>query len=190
MPATVDSCLYTVKTEVSAVPWTTERVPQVGRRPLIKSRFLHLVAALSRELGSERKAALRLGVHPTFPGKVRDDPKRFIGIKTLETIERELGLAERFFTDPSIGATPDYRKYKTGAERTPTSSPYAQFNAYIDDELAAGRMLESHARDLRLVRIPGDVTWGMASSLHREMLARDRTTRSTPASGIKPATAR
>jgi hypothetical protein len=195
MGPTVDSCPQTVKTDVGAVSWSAGAVPTAGKKALIKERFLFLVEELRRDLGSPRKPASdrriarHLSVDPSYLGKVRDDPKRFVGLDVLAKIETHAGVAERFFTDAALGARPDYRKHLVGTRApSPTASPYPAFNAYIEEELAAGRMTETHARDLRHVRIPGTVTWGMASSLHREMIARDRTiaiSTATPRSGIK-----
>jgi hypothetical protein len=174
MLSTVDTCRHQVKTDVYAAPWDAPWM----KPDLLKRRFLELAAELTAERGSERQAAKAMGIDPSLIGKIRDEPRRSIGVRAIETIQDTLGLDPEYFSTP---APTSYRLFlRTTVLRDSDKSPYQEFEQYIADErLTDPDML----RELRAVRFAtgSDLgTYDEAARLHARLRSARRGKLSEP----------
>ena len=168
MPGTVDTCPHSVKTDVYAVPCFGQRM----KPDLLKRRFLELAAELTEERGSERQAAKAMGIDASFIGKVRDEPRRSIGVRTIETIQETLGLDPEFF---SASSPASYRSFlRTTVLRDTDRSPYQEFEQYIADEGLADPEMLRELRGVRFARGSDLGTYDEAARLHARLRAARR----------------
>lgn len=170
----MDKCLHAVKTNVHTPPWT---IVLMDDRARTKARFLALIAQLTDEHGSERQAAIAAGCDPSYPGKLRDDPTRFVGLEQLVKTTQKLGIRRDFFDDPKAGKAPDYHAYEQERLERDADQGYPEVERYIADMEAAGTPVSpehaSELREIRLARGPAAVDRERVIGWHRGMLASD-----------------
>lgn len=147
---------------------------------LAARRYQALIHQLRDELGGGRgwktEVARRLGTTQPWITYI-DAGERAPGRETISDACARLGLKPDFFFDASLGDEPSYRDHlATRTDRDDARSPYLAVEEYLSDEAAAERppVSPEHARELRAIRYSGEVTVGMVSALHRELIARDR----------------
>lgn len=85
-------------------------------RALRTRRFLVLLDQLAAELGSYAKAEKRLGIATGYASKLRREEHRDVGARVIAEARRRLHLRDGFFTDPSLGDSPNYRNHVGGVD--------------------------------------------------------------------------
>jgi hypothetical protein len=112
----VDKCPRSVKreprTHVHIASWT---IASMDKRRLAKRRYLSLVAQLTAEKGSLRKACAEIGCDPSYAGRLADNPTQFVGLELITRAETKLRLLPGFFSDPSLGDDPPYVQHRRGS---------------------------------------------------------------------------
>lgn len=100
---------------------------------LSAERYRALLRQLARELGDgwQSELARRWKVAPSLIQKqhagIRDP-----GRKTIDAVVRDLGLDANFFTDPSLGAAPDYHAFARSKRSSRAGAPaYTSVDAWI-----------------------------------------------------------
>lgn len=86
-------------------------------RPLETRRYLLLLRQLADDpdIRSERQAALRLKIDPSYAVKLRTEESREVDLDVLRRAQAALRLDRRFFFDPSLGSEPNYRDHIVGS---------------------------------------------------------------------------
>lgn len=131
-----------------------------------------LIEHLKEEGRTQEDIATVFGRSQGWVSQVVAGQIREVKSETTRTAIAKLKLDPTFFA--GNGPVQDY--LRTRVERDDDRSPYAAVEDYLSAEAADERppVTEQHARELRAVRFSGEVTIGMAASLHRELIARDR----------------
>lgn len=166
LTATLDESPDWVKTIVQARAWTMVRMDVTS---LARNRVLLLLEQLQAEQGlTFHGAAVAAGLDASYAHKLRTGGRESIGHRQLGRVAEKLGLDPTFFSDPKLGAKPDYRASllkTTRLERETERSPYAAFEQAIEDE---GLTDPEILADLRGIRYRGgdeDATY--AEALHQ-----------------------
>jgi len=73
-------------------------------------RYRVLAVQVARELGSQRKAARRVGCPPSSFSEYHNGIKHAESLQIERAVEH-LGVSRDFFSDPSLGDKPDYRRF-------------------------------------------------------------------------------
>ncbi len=146
------------------------------------ARFFVLMEQLWEELGSLPKAVRHLenAVDQSYYYKLRDRPHQAISPDKVATICRVLNLREEFFTDESLGESPDYRDF-IGATETVVEYDEDKGNpvieSYIDAKEDVGEQIpERHKKQLRRLAFaygPRDLTALRVAAIHRALIAED-----------------
>lgn len=120
-------------------------------RALAKERFLWLLDDLAQELGSMRQACFAANVDPTYPKKLRDNPKRHVGLEQIANARAKLRLRPEFFDDPKLGPRPNYRDFVIGRSREKVERDdeqgYPEIEAFIAEMANAGTPVSTEAAD-------------------------------------------
>ncbi len=142
-------------------------------RALRTERFLILIDQLSEELGSQAKAEARLGMAKGYASKLRREGHRDVGARVLAEARRRLRIADRFFSDPSLGDTPRYRDFLGSPDSYVEHEDRAAWLELVDEgyvEYARGEgVLEE---EIQSIRHYSDGRDGLAAEDFREMLDR------------------
>lgn len=133
-------------------------------KTLARSRLVLLLEQVQEERGLSLKAAAEsIKLDQSYASKLTKGQARSPGLETLNTICQAAGLQMRFFTDPSLGESPDHRRFigrrETHVERDDAEGSPA-VEAYLAELADAGSPApEEAARHLRGLRhSTGDVT--------------------------------
>lgn len=84
----------------------------MSTRALYRQRLLVLAEELrsERELPSERQVAMSMGLDPSYWARIRDEGV-LPDTDQIDKVVKKVGLRFEFFTDPTLGDTPDYRGF-------------------------------------------------------------------------------
>ena len=141
---------------------TRAKRPLEGATVGARVRSAYLLAGLNRNQLSKR-AQLDYGAIQRWE---RGDAK-----PELDSLERVAAVTGRDVSE------------LVGGTRDAASAPlYAAVEAYLSADHASERppVSEAHARELRAMTYAGEVTLGMVSAMHRELILRDKAAKSEP----------
>jgi hypothetical protein len=101
----------------------TKRMPARAKytRTLAAARLVALVEQRRAAGETDRAIAADLGMDASILSKLRTEPFRNVRPATLEQVISRLGIDPQYFTEPSLGAEPDHRKWLTSGAQAASS---------------------------------------------------------------------